>query len=421
MTGHPEAVGSVGSVGSGPGRGASAHSGSTAHAVLAGVVCGLVGFTSSFAVVLTGLRAVGASPEQAASGLLVLCVTMGLGCVLFSWRLRMPITMAWSTPGAALLAAATAPAGGFASAVGAFVVCGLLIALCGLVRPLERLVEAIPTGLASAMLAGVLLTLCVAPFRAVVASPVAIAPVIVTWLVLVALARRWAVVGALVAAVVVMAVQGVFTRLDLSTAVPAVVPVTPALDATALVAIALPLFVVTMTSQNIPGMAVLASFGYRPGMRAPLLYTGGATAVGAVGGAHAINLAAISAALAAGPEAHPDKSRRWIAGVACGVTYVAFGPLAGLVTAAARSAPEGLMETIAGLALLGTFAASAASALTDAGSREAGSREAGAVTLVVAASGVTVAGVGAAFWGLVAGLVVLGALRVERRRQHSRS
>lgn len=418
MKGHPKAVGSVGSVGpgSGPGRGASARDGSTAHAVLAGVVCGLVGFTSSFAVVLTGLRAVGASPEQAASGLLVLCVTMGLGCVLFSWRLRMPITMAWSTPGAALLAAATAPAGGFASAVGAFVVCGLLIALCGLVRPLERLVEAIPTGLASAMLAGVLLTLCVAPFRAVVASPVAIAPVIVTWVVLVALARRWAVIGALVAAVVVMAVQGVFGRLDLSTAVPAVVPVTPALDATALVAIALPLFVVTMTSQNIPGMAVLASFGYRPGMRAPLLYTGGATAVGAVGGAHAINLAAISAALAAGPEAHPDKSRRWIAGVACGFTYIAFGPLAGLVTAAARSAPEGLIETIAGLALLGTFAASAASALTDAGSREAG-----AVTLVVAASGVTVAGVGAAFWGLVAGLVVLGALRVERRRQHSRT
>ena len=191
--------------------------------MLAGVVCGLVGFTSSFAVVLTGLRAVGADPEQAASGLLVLCVTMGLGCVLFSWRLRMPVTMAWSTPGAALLAAATVPAGGFASAVGAFVVCGLLLALCGLVRPLERLVEAIPKPLASAMLAGVLLTLCVAPFRAVVASPAAIAPVMVTWLVLVAVARRWAVIGALGAALVVMAAQGVFGRLDLGAAAPSVV------------------------------------------------------------------------------------------------------------------------------------------------------------------------------------------------------
>ncbi|WP_461004774.1 benzoate/H(+) symporter BenE family transporter [Terrabacter terrigena] len=392
--------------------GTSGPGASTAHAVLAGVVCGLVGFTSSFAVVLTGLQAVGASPEQAASGLLVLCVTMGLGCVLFSWRLRMPVTMAWSTPGAALLAAGTVPAGGFATAVGAFLLCGVLIALCGLVRPLERLVEAIPTGLASAMLAGVLLTLCVAPFRAVVTSPAAIAPVMATWLVLVAFARRWAVIGALVAAIVVMAVQGVFGRLDLATAVPAVVPVAPAFNATALLAIGLPLFVVTMTSQNIPGMAVLASFGYRPGMRAPLLYTGGATAVGAVGGAHAINLAAISAALAAGPEAHADRSRRWIAGVACGVTYMAFGPLAGLVTAAARSAPDGLIGTIAGLALLGTFAASAAAALADAGSREAG-----AVTLVVAASGLTVGGIGAAFWGLVAGVVVLAALRIERRRK----
>ena len=115
--------------------------GSTGHAVLAGVVCGLVGFTSSFAVVLTGLQAVGASAEQAASGLLVLCVTMGLGCVLFSWRLRMPVTMAWSTPGAALLVTAAVPSGGFASAVGAFIVCGVLLALCGLIRPLERLVE----------------------------------------------------------------------------------------------------------------------------------------------------------------------------------------------------------------------------------------------------------------------------------------
>ncbi|GAA2745226.1 benzoate/H(+) symporter BenE family transporter [Terrabacter aerolatus] len=385
--------------------------GSTAHAVLAGVVCGLVGFTSSFAVVLTGLRAVGASPDQAASGLLVLCVTMGLGCVLFSWRLRMPITMAWSTPGAALLAAATVPAGGFAAAVGAFVVCGLLLALCGLVRPLERLVERIPAPLASAMLAGVLLTLCIAPFRAVVASPAAIAPVMVTWLVLVAVARRWAVLGALGAALVVMAVQGVFGRLDLRAAAPSLVLVTPSWDVTTLVAVAVPLFVVTMTSQNIPGMAVLASFGYRPGIKAPLLYTGGATAVGALGGAHAINLAAISAALAAGPEAHPDRNRRWVAGVACGCTYLAFGPLAGIVTAAARSAPAGLIETIAGLALLGTFAGAAASALGDAASREAG-----AVTLVVAASGITVAGIGAAFWGLVAGVLVLLALRLHHHR-----
>lgn len=139
--------------------------------VMAGIVCGLVGFTSSFAVVLTGLRAVGASQAQAASGLMALCLTMGLGCVLFSWRLKMPVTMAWSTPGAALLAAAAAPHGGFASAVGAFMVCGILLALCGLIRPLGRLVESIPAPLASAMLAGVLLQLVIEPVSAVQADP----------------------------------------------------------------------------------------------------------------------------------------------------------------------------------------------------------------------------------------------------------
>ncbi|MBC9957977.1 benzoate/H(+) symporter BenE family transporter [Yimella sp. cx-51] len=368
---------------------------------MAGVVAGLVGFTSSFAIVLTGLRAVGADDAQAASGLFVLCLTMGAGCVLFSWRTRMPITMAWSTPGAALLATAAVPHGGFPAAVGAFILCGVLLALCGLVRPLGELVERIPAPLASAMLAGVLLPLVVAPIRAAVVDPWAIAPVITTWLVLLAVARRWAVLGALAAALVVMAVRGVFGELDLAAAAPTLTFVSPTLDAGALIAIAIPLFIVTMTSQNIPGIAVLGAFGYRPGMRNPLLYTGSASVAGAFAGGHAINLAAISAALAAGPEAHPDKDKRWIAGVSCGGTYLLFGPLAGLVSAVAVAAPKGIVESIAGLALIATFAASAHSALADDRAREAG-----AITLVVAASGITIASIGSAFWGLVAGLVL---------------
>ena len=160
-----------------------------------------------------------------------------------------------------------------------------------------------------------------------------------------------------------------------------------------------------MTSQNIPGIAVLGAYGYRPGLRAPLLYTGAASVVGAPAGGHAINLAAISAALAAGPEAGPDPKRRWIAGVSCGFTYLAFGPLAGLVSAVATAAPRGIVETIAGLALLATFASAAYAALG-----EERSREAGAIALVVAASGITIAGVGSAFWGLVAGLVLYAVL-----------
>lgn len=377
--------------------------------MLAGVVCGFVGFTSSFAVVLTGVRAVGASADQAASALLVLCLAMGLGTVVFSWRTRIPITMAWSTPGAALLATAAVPHGGFAAAVGAFMVCGVLLAVCGFIRPLGELVARIPPTLANGMLAGVLLTLCAAPFLAVVDEPAAIIPVMLVWLALMAVARRWAVPGALVAALAVMAADGVFASVTVDGATPVLVWVTPTFHAGALIAIAVPLFIVTMTSQNIPGIAVLASFGYRPDMRAPLAYAGTASAVGAVGGGHAVNLAAISAALAAGPEAHPDPDRRWIAGVSCGFTYLAFGPLSALITELASAAPAGLVETIAGLALLGTLAGAAAAALADTEHREAA-----ALTIVVAASGMTIGGIGAAFWGLVAGAAYLLVMRVVR-------
>ncbi|WP_244928215.1 benzoate/H(+) symporter BenE family transporter [Nocardioides sp. W7] len=381
------------------------------HAVVAGLVCALVGFTSSFAVVITGLRAVGASPEQASSGLLVLCVTMGLGSVLFSWRLRMPMTLAWSTPGAALLATAAVPAGGFGAAVVAFAVTGVLLAACGLVRPLGRLVEAIPLPVANAMLAGVLLTLCTVPFRSLADSPGTVAPVVALWLILTVLAPRWAVPGALVAALVVMAVRGSYSAVDAAAAAPHLESVSPVWDAGALIAIAIPLFLVTMTSQNIPGMAVLASFGYRPPLRDTLLYTGAASAVGAVGGGHAINLAAISAALAAGPQAHPDPARRWVAGVACGTTYLVLAPLSALVAEVATAAPAGLIAAIAGLALLGTLAGAVAQAF-----EAPEHRLPAAVALAVAASGMTIAGVGPAFWSLVGGLVVLAALRAAHAR-----
>src|ERR1700712_1977256 len=377
-------------------------------AVIAGIVTAVVGFTSSFAVVLAGLRAVGATTDQAASGLLMLCLTMGTGSVLFSWRLRIPMTMAWSTPGAALLAGSSVPALGFGAAGTAFALCGALILLCGLLRPLGRAVSAIPPSLANAMLAGVLLTLCIEPFRALSLSPAAIAPVILVWLVLMRVARRWAVPGALLAALVVIAVSGSFSHLAGARLAPTLVLVTPAWEPAAVVAIALPLFLVTMTSQNIPGMAVLASFGYHPPLAPPLLYTGGATVVGAFGGAHAINLAAISAALAAGPAAHPDPHRRWVAGVTCGIVYLALGPASTVVAAVAQAAPVGLMASIAGLALIGTFASAAGSALADGEHREAA-----AITFLVAASGVAFGGIGAAFWGLLAGA---GYLLVTRKR-----
>lgn len=372
-----------------------------AQPLSAGLVAALVGFTSSFAVVLSGLVAVGASPRQAASGLMVLCLTMGLGTVWFSWHTRMPVMMAWSTPGAALLASSTLPAGGFRTAVLAFVITGVLIALCGLVRPLQRLVELIPVPIAQAMLAGILLPLCVVPFAGLQDAPGALAPVVVAWVLLVVFAPRWAVPGALVAAVVVMAIDGAFSQVDAVQAVPSLSLVTPNDSWTAALGLAVPLFLVTMTSQNIPGMAVMASFGYRPPLSPMLTYTGAATTAGAFAGGHAINLAAITAALVAGPDAGHDRARRWVAGLTCGIGYIAFGPLSALVTAVAEAAPARLVAGIAGLALIGTLAASARAALeADA------SRLAAALTFVVAASGLTLGGIGAAFWALVAGVVV---------------
>ncbi len=380
------------------------------QAVLAGIVSAVVGFTGSFAVVLTGLTAVGASPSQAASGLAIISVTMGLGCILFALRTRMPITIAWSTPGAALLATSAASTRGFGAAVGAFIAVGVLLFATGWLRPLGDLVRRIPTPLANAMLAGVILQMCSAPFVAVVKQPLAIAPVLVTWLVLLRLARRWAVPGALATAGVVMGVVGTYGRVDPNHLLPALEWTWPIFDVATMIAVGIPLYVVTMTSQNIPGIAVLKSFGYEPDVRPPLLYTGAATIAGAGFGGHAINLAAIAAALAAGPEAHSDRSRRWIAALTCGVVYVAFGPLSGLVASIANVAPAGMLATVAGLALIGTFGNAAASAMEDADHREAA-----AVTFLVAASGVTVLGVGSAFWALALGLILHGALTSRRR------
>jgi benzoate membrane transport protein len=332
---------------------------------------------------------------------------MGLGCLLISWRTRIPVTIAWSTPGAALLAGATVPDGGYADAVGAFVLAGLLYLATGLIRPLGDLVRRIPTALANAMLAGVLLSLCVQPFLAVADQPAAVAPVLVVWLVLLRVARRWAVPGAFATAIVVIVASGSLSEVAAGDLAPHLSWTTPTFHLATLVAIGLPLYLVTMTSQNLPGVAVLGSFGYRAPLGTALTYTGVTTAATAPLGGFSINLGAITAAISAGPTAGEDPSRRWVAGVSTGVTYMLLGPLAALVTTVAAVAPAGVIAAVAGVALLGTFGSAAASALGDEGFREAA-----AVTFVVAASGLTVLGVGAAFWALLAGGAFLAVLRV---------
>lgn len=370
--------------------------------VLAGVVTAVVGFTSSFAVLLAGLRAAGATEEQAASGLLAVTLAFAAGIVGLALWYRIPLTLAWSTPGAALLVGTGVVDGGWPAAVGAFVVTGLLLVATGYVGWLGRLVARIPAGVAQAMLAGVLLPLVLAPVEAVAAVPALALPVVAVWLVVVRWAPRWAVPAALLAALVVIAVELTRTGTPVAGSLaPSLAWTTPAFTPAALVGIALPLYVVTMASQNVPGVAVLRSFGYDAPWRPTMTVTGVGTVVAAPLGAHAINLAAISAALAAGDEAGPDRDRRWIAAVSAGVTYVPLALLSGALASVTAAAPGGLVEAVAGLALLGAFGAAVASALADAATRTSA-----VVAFVVAAGGLGFGGIGAAFWALVAGLLV---------------
>ncbi|WP_407359095.1 benzoate/H(+) symporter BenE family transporter [Microbacterium sp. LTA6] len=380
--------------------------------ILAGIVTALVGFTSAFAVVLTGLSAVGATAGQAASGLLAVSLTMGLACIVLAWRYRMPITVAWSTPGAALLAATGTVDGGWPAAVGAFLVTSVLILLTALWPALGGLIARIPPSIAQAMLAGVLLPLCLAPITGIVANPWGVVPVVLTWLIFARLAPRWAVPLAFVAAAAVVAISLVQkgAPVELGLLLPHVELTAPTFTVGALVGLALPLFIVTMASQNVPGIAIMRSYGYEVPWRPAMLVTGLGTAIGAPAGGHAINLAAISAALAASPDADPDPARRWVAGVSTGASYLVFGGFSAAFAALVLLAPEAVIPAVAGLALFGAFGSAVQQAIDDPGERIPA-----VVTFLVAASGVAILGVSAAFWALVAGLIVRTVLHAGRR------
>lgn len=369
--------------------------------IAAGLLAAFVGFASSFAVVLQGLAGVGASPAQAASGLMALSICMGLSGIVLSLRHRMPISVAWSTPGAALLATTGAVEGGFAAATGAFLLTGLLLVAAGLWRPLGRWVQRIPPALANAMLAGILLVLCLAPARAVAQAPFAGLAIVIAWAVMARINRLLAVPAAVAVMVALIVVTVTLPSGWADAAWPAPVLTMPTLTLPAVIGIALPLFIVTMASQNIPGMAVLNANGYRPDPGPLFAGTGLFSLLGAPFGGHAVNLAAITAALCAGPDAHPDPARRWIAAVIAGAGYVVLGLFAGLAAAFVSAAPPVLIQAVAGLALLGSFANALLAALSDAQDREAAT-----ITFLVAGSGLTFFGVGAAFWGLLAGLAL---------------
>jgi benzoate membrane transport protein len=379
----------------------------------AGLLAAFVGFASSFAVIIQGLTAVGASQIEAASGLMALSIAMGVCGIVLSLKKRQPISIAWSTPGAALLASTAAPAGGFASAVGAFLISSLLIVIAGLWKPLGRAVAAIPAPLANAMLAGVLLTLCFAPAKAVATEPHYYGlAIVVTWALVAKWKRLLAVPAAVIVTVGIIAVTTDVSHLDMNALWPQPVFVAPQFDLSAMIGIALPLFIVTMASQNIPGIAVLNVNGYRPDPGPLFSVTGLFSLLSAPFGGHAVNLAAITAALCAGTDAHPNPARRYWAAVICGAFYVIFGLCAGAATAFISAAPPILIQAVAGLALLGALGSSLLGAVTDAKDREAA-----IITFLVTASGLSFFGISGAFWGLLAGGAIYALTHWRRAHQ----
>jgi len=373
--------------------------------ILAGVLAAIVGYASTFTLVLAALQAMGASPQQAGSGLFVLCVVIGLLNIGISWRLRKPLSIAWSTPGVALLLSIGMPLGSFGVTTGAFLMAAGLIVLAGLWGPFGRAVSAIPSSIANAMLAGILLTLCLAPIRAVEQIPLLALPVIAVWVLGLRFARRYAVPLAVLAAFVALGLTTDLGTTQFAPAWPSPVLVWPEFTLDGFIRIALPLFIVTMASQNLPGLAVMQANKYEVAPGPLFVATGLGSAATALLGGHSVNLAAITAAICAGPEAHPDRAQRWVAPVSAGFFYLALALLASTAAAFIAAAPPLLIEAVAGLALLSSLAGSLAGAL-----EHEARRLPAIVTFVTAASGLSAFGLGAAFWGLVAGLVMHFAL-----------
>jgi benzoate membrane transport protein len=374
-------------------------------AIVAGFVTVLVGFTSTAVIVFQAANAVGAGAAEIASWMWALGLGMGLTCIGLSLRYRMPVVTAWSTPGAAMLITGAAGVS-LAEAIGAFMASGLLIAIAGFSGWFERAINRIPISIASGMLAGVLLRFGLELFVVMKAQFLMVFAMFAVYLVMRRCSPRYAVISAFALGIAIAASQGLLHTKTVHLELATPVWMTPAMSVSTLIGVALPLFVVTMASQNTPGVAVLRASGYPIPISPVIGWTGVANVIFAPFGAFAINLAAITAAICMGREAHEDPRRRYMASVSAGFFYILIGLFGATVGALFAAFPRELVVAIAGLALIGTIGNGLAAALSNERDREPA-----LVTFLVAASGVTLFGIGSAFWGLIAGSLTLLVLR----------
>lgn len=379
----------------------------SASTIVAGFVTVLVGFTSSAVIVFQGAAAMGASAEQIGSWMWALGLGMGLTCIGLSLRWRTPVVTAWSTPGAALLIGAGASAS-LPEAIGAFIVSALLMTFVGFSGLFERIMNRIPVAIASGMLAGVLLRFGLDAFVSLKTQFGLVAGMFVVYLLGRRVLPRYAVIGAFATGVSVAAAQGLIQIQTVQWQWAQPVWTTPQFSWQALTGVAIPLFVVTMASQNVPGVAVIRAAGYATPVSPVLGWIGVVNLLLAPFGAFALNLAAITAAICMGREAHEDPARRYTAAISAGLFYLALGVAGATVAAVFGAFPRELVAGIAGIALLGTIGNGLAQAMASEKDREPA-----LVTFLVTASGLSLAGIGSAFWGLLAGAFTLAVLRAH--------
>ena len=366
-------------------------------AVLAGFVAVLVGYASSAAIIWQAAVAAGANAHQVAGWMTALGIGMGVSTLALSWWYKAPVLTAWSTPGAALLVTSLHGVT-LAKTIGVFIFANALILLCGVTGLFARLMKLIPHSLAAAMLAGVLLRFGLQAFSHLEGHFLLCGSMLAAWIIAKARAPRYAIVATLLTGGIVAWPGGdvVTNNVTLSVVMPQFIA--PTFTLTSLVSIGLPFFLVTMASQNAPGFATMKASGYPLAVSPLMIFTGGLALLLSPFGVYSICIAAITAAICQSPDAHPDAGKRWLAAIAAGVFYLLAGIFGGSITGLMAALPLSWIQTLAGLALLGTISGSLYQALHNVTERDAA-----IVTFLMTASGVTILGIGSAFWGLVLG------------------
>lgn len=377
--------------------------------VLSGFVAVLVGYASSAAIIWQAALAAGATTEQIAGWMTALGIAMGVSTLALTLWYRAPVLTAWSTPGAALLVTGLHGVS-IQDAIGVFIVANALIVLCGITGVFARLMKIIPHSLASAMLAGILLRFGLQAFNSLNSELVLCGSMLVAWLVFKVTVPRYGTIAAMLAGIAIALIKGdvVTSGVNLSPVMPALIA--PHFSFAHSISIALPLFLVTMASQNAPGIATMNASGYSLPVSPLIIFTGLLALIFSPFGVYSICIAAITAAICQSPEAHPDANRRWLAAAAAGVFYLLAGVFGGSVTGLMAALPVSWIQMLAGLALLGTISGSLYQALHNEAERDAA-----IVTFLVTASGLTLLGVGSAFWGLVVGGICYAVLTLFRR------